>query len=210
MEPVILDGWDRHDIYNSYRGLDFPYIIITAEVDATRLRAVTREAGVSFYFSMIYLASAAADSIRNFHYRIMDGEPYYAETVTPTAVHLRKGETAFVMVECDPYGSMGEFARKNRAKAELKENAGNPRKPENRTDIYNFSAIPWVHYTGFVRTIGKIGVDSNPKFTAGKYAEKDGRVLLPFSVQTHHGLMDGLHVGRFYERFQELLDTCDA
>jgi chloramphenicol O-acetyltransferase len=29
---------------------------------------------------------------------------------------------------------------------------------------------------------------------------------MPLSVQGHHALMDGLHVGMFYRDFQDLLD----
>ena len=49
----------------------------------------------------------------------------------------------------------------------------------------------------FVRTIKEDGVDCNPKMSFGKYIKKDGRVLIPFSSQTHHGLTDGYHVGCF-------------
>ena len=97
------------------------------------------------------------------------------------------------MVECDPYDDIKTFAVKNREKADRLFSEGNPRAPEGRNDIFNFSAIPWIRYTGFVRTISRLGVDSNPKFTIGKYEKKDGKVTIPFSVKTHHGLMDGRH-----------------
>ncbi|MFN2280316.1 MAG: CatA-like O-acetyltransferase, partial [Anaerolineales bacterium] len=48
--------------------------------------------------------------------------------------------------------------------------------------------------------------DSVPRFAWGKYQEADGRMKMPLSVQGHHALMDGLHAGIFYQRFQELLD----
>ncbi len=51
-----------------------------------------------------------------------------------------------------------------------------------------------------------MGVDSNPKVTWGKYFKQDDRVLMPFSVQVHHGLMDGLHVGRYFEMLQRYID----
>jgi chloramphenicol O-acetyltransferase type A len=207
MEYLDMEKWERKDLYASYVGQDLPYIIVTAEVDVTGLYRKAKAEGFSFYFGLVYAASQAADSIRNFHYRVVDGRPCYIERGTPTATHKRPGEDLFVMAECDHYDDIKTFAIKNREKAERLFVEGNPREPEGRTDIYNFSAIPWIRFTGFVRTIGKLGVDTNPKFTIGKYAKKDGRVTVPFSVQTHHGLMDGYHVGLFYERFQQLLDT---
>ena len=63
-----------------------------------------------------------------------------------------------------------------------------------------------MQYTHFVRTIARSGVDSNPKMSWGKYFQQNGRVLTPFSVQVHHGLMDGFHIGRFYETLQTHID----
>lgn len=206
MEFIDYDNWERKHVYESYVGTDLPYIIVTAEIDVTKLHRLAKAEGFSFYFAMVCIASKAADSIENFHYRIIDGKPAYTESVTPIATHLQPGKDVFIMVECDPYDDVKTFAKENRIKADIPLDPGNPRHPEARDDIYNFSAIPWIRYTGFVRTIAKLGQDSNPKFTLGKYEKKGEQILLPFSVQTHHGLMDGRHVGLFYERLQSMLD----
>ena len=31
-------------------------------------------------------------------------------------------------------------------------------------------------------------------------------MLVPFSVQVHHGLMDGFHVGRYFNELQRYID----
>lgn len=41
-----------------------------------------------------------------------------------------------------------------------------------------------------------------------RFEEKDGRIIMPFSSQTHHGLTDGYHVGMFFNRLQEYLEDC--
>jgi chloramphenicol O-acetyltransferase type A len=33
--------------------------------------------------------------------------------------------------------------------------------------------------------------------------------MMPVSVEVHHALMDGLHVGRYFESFQSHLLGCD-
>jgi len=35
----------------------------------------------------------------------------------------------------------------------------------------------------------------------------NGRRLMPVSVEVHHALVDGLHVGRFHAAFQRRLDA---
>lgn len=109
------------------------------------------------------------------------------------------------MVECDRYPTLREFAKKNREKAGISLPESGLAQMKGRMDLINFTCIPWVHYTHFVRTIRTDGVDCNPKMSMGKYIKKDGEVLIPFSSQTHHGLTDGYHVGKFFERLEEYL-----
>jgi chloramphenicol O-acetyltransferase type A len=41
----------------------------------------------------------------------------------------------------------------------------------------------------------------------GKMFDDGPRRKMPFSVEVHHALVDGLHVGRFFNLFQEKLDA---
>ncbi|MCB0574850.1 MAG: hypothetical protein KDC61_09825 [Saprospiraceae bacterium] len=45
-----------------------------------------------------------------------------------------------------------------------------------------------------------------PKIVFGKYFASGDRLLMPVSVEVHHALMDGLHAGRFFGRFQQVLE----
>lgn len=48
--------------------------------------------------------------------------------------------------------------------------------------------------------------DSIPRISFGKYFYQDDKVLLPYSIQVNHMLLDGIHVGKYMERLQEFLD----
>ena len=198
------EDWNRQHLFESYMGTDFPYINIGCDLDITELYEYKKEKGISLYFSLIYLATKAANSIENFHYRFQDGKPFRIDENVAFATHLQKDNDIFVMVECDAYDDICSFAKKNREKAEIPAKDSGLAAMKGRMDILNFTCIPWIHYNHFVRTIAHDGLDCNPKLSMGKYEKKDGRVLIPFSVQVHHGLMDGLHVGRFFEKLQSL------
>jgi len=43
-----------------------------------------------------------------------------------------------------------------------------------------------------------------PLFDWGKFIEREGRMILPFSVQVHHSFVDEVHVRRFVEKLQDL------
>jgi chloramphenicol O-acetyltransferase type A len=48
--------------------------------------------------------------------------------------------------------------------------------------------------------------ESVPKIVFGRRHGDPGAERMPVSVEVHHALVDGLHVGEFFRRFQEHLD----
>jgi chloramphenicol O-acetyltransferase type A len=78
-------------------------------------------------------------------------------------------------------------------------------KPTMRDDLIYFTVLPWVSFTSFAhaRTPGR--GESVPRIAFGKFTVENERTLLPISVEVHHALMDGLHVGRYLTRFEEAL-----
>jgi chloramphenicol O-acetyltransferase type A len=63
------------------------------------------------------------------------------------------------------------------------------------------TAIPWVSFTSFMHPLS-LPVDSVPRFAWGKLFKDGQSSKMPLSVQAHHALMDGLHMGRYYETVQ--------
>lgn len=208
IHKIDLPTWHRRHIYECFRTQDFPYINMGVELDVTNLCRYVREEGISFYFSMIFAATKTADEIENFHYRILDDEPVFIEKNTAFATHLQPGNPDFVEYECEDYPTMKEFARENRRKADLPIKEGGLPQIAGRSDILNFSCIPWVRYTHFVRSITTFGKDSNPMITIGRFEKQGDRMTMPFSVQVHHGLMDGYQVSQYVTRLQQYLDAC--
>ena len=63
----------------------------------------------------------------------------------------------------------------------------------------------WVTYTHISHTNSGKKDNATPLFDWGKYYEKDGKTLIPVSVQAHHSFVDGLHIGQFVEKLQGYL-----
>lgn len=206
MRYIDLDTWNRREYFAAYAGKDFPYINLTADVDVTGLVAFCNENGLSSYLAFIHTAHHTASGIENFHYRTIDGRPAIFDEMGVTFTYRPAGAELFVNVVVPFAEDLREF-HKTARRAALRQGtdpgfAGFVGRP----DLIYYSAIPWVRYTHLVRTINHFG-DTGPKISWGKYFEQDGRTLVPFSVQVHHGMMDGYHVGLYYEAIQSALDT---
>ncbi|MDD3423286.1 CatA-like O-acetyltransferase, partial [Sphaerochaeta sp.] len=74
-------------------------------------------------------------------------------------------------------------------------------------DVFQFSPMPWLSYTHISHTISGKKDASTPLFDWGKYTVKDGKWLLPFSVQAHHSFVDGLHIAKLADSIQKRLDA---
>ena len=210
IEWIDLETWERKQLFQNYLGADLPYIIITANVDVTRPLAFAHENGISFNLVMVYLCNKTADSIINYRYRFIDGKPFVIDHTRPTVNHLQKGSDIFVIGEGPwPCDDIITFCKACHDNMEQVTQEYRRERIDHKLDIINYTRVPWVQYTGFVRTIAHDGVDNAPKISFGKYfpsPEDPSRILMPVSSQTHHGLMDGVHVGKFYTQLQEACD----
>ena len=77
--------------------------------------------------------------------------------------------------------------------------------PEPADDAIHFTVLPWASFTSFSHARNWGREDSVPKIAFGKFTEENQRTKLPISVEVHHALMDGLHVGRYLSLMQETL-----
>ena len=207
MKKIDVATWDRGTYFSFYTTLDFPYINIGAHVDVTNLLDFAHAQGLSSYLTLIHAAHQTAHEIVNFRYRIVDGDPVLLDKMGLTYTYMPAGSELFINVCVEYVEDLREFHATAQARARAQGADVGFGALSDRRDLIVYSAIPWLQYTHFVRTIARSGVDSNPKMSWGKYFHQDGRVLTPFSVQVHHGLMDGFHIGRFYEALQTRIDA---
>ena len=73
-------------------------------------------------------------------------------------------------------------------------------------DLLFMTGIPWVSFTALQHPIHMHPVDSVPRIAWGKFFKEGEALKMPLSVQVHHALMDGVHIGRYYTLVQEYLD----
>jgi len=208
MRMIPLEGWPRKDHYQFYRDFQYPIFNLCADMDLSAFLPFIKERGISFTAAMMYLIARVANSIPEFRQRVREGAPVEYPVVHPSATILSKNDLfAFCTVEYEE--DFPAFIRRAEAEiARVKEEPSLKEKIQNDAALY-MTSIPWVSFTSFTHPLKLLPVDSVPRFAWGKYQEVDGCVKMPLSVQGHHALMDGLHAGLFYQRFQALLDHPD-
>ncbi|MDA8016283.1 MAG: chloramphenicol acetyltransferase [Thermoanaerobaculia bacterium] len=202
-----LDAWPRRQLFDLFRTYEQPFFNVCAPVDVTRLRQTCRTSGAPFFAAYLYLSIRAANEIEPFRYRLRGERVWVHDRIEAGTTVPAAGEAfAFAYVEhAKDFKTFESNFRRERERLEANDDRLEPR--DDRDDLIHYSTLPWISFTGIRHARRHDPADSVPKIVFGKTYESEGKLLMPHSVDAHHALMDGLHVGRYFERFQELLDS---
>ena len=206
--PDYLDteAWSRRHLFRLFKDYDDPFINVCADVDVTRLLGFVRGRGLSLFVTYHFLSTKTANEVEPFRYRLRGERVLVHERVDAGAIVLLADESfTFVYFDFDEdFPAFHERARAAVDRARVEPPPLDSR--ADRDDLIYHSVIPWVSFTSISHARDSRRQSGIPKVTFGKYRDVGGRVLMPVSVEVHHALMDGLHVGRFFERLQGHFD----
>ncbi len=202
MKWIDLSTWDRSAHYQAFRNSPQPQYCVTFDLDITNFLPKIKEKGYSFTFAFIYAVTKCANQIEAFRCRFVDGKPVILDTVNTSFTYLKKGTELFKVVNVPMQDSMEAYVALAKKTEEQQEAyftgpMGN--------DIYQFSPFPWVSYRHISHTDSGNRDNATPLFDWGKFYEREGKILLPFSVQVHHAFVDGIHIGKLAQALQAYL-----
>ena len=204
MRDVDLKTWPRRVQFRVFSAFGYPHTSMCANVDLTAFYPVVKQRGISFTVATMYVLARVANEIPEFRYRIRGGEPVEHEVVHPSTTILT-GDDLFSFLTVEYAQDFPLFAaRAAEQLARLKEQPTIEDEP-GRDDLLYMTAIPWVSFTSFMHPIDLNPADSVPRFAWGKFFDDGDSLTMPLSVQGHHALMDGIHIGRCYEQVQDYL-----
>lgn len=204
MRYIDMETWPRRAHFNHFNGLAYPHIGLCAPVDLSEFYPAVKQRGVSFSVAMAYVLARAANAIPEFRCRIRKETVIEHAVVHPsTTVLTHRDLFSFCNIEyTEDFSLFTAFAEERIAYVKehptLEDESG-------QDDLLYMTTIPWVSFTSFVHPIDLNPADSVPRFAWGKRFEDGGRLRMPLNVQVHHALMDGIHIGRFYEAVQDCL-----
>ena len=197
-------NWERAMHCMIFRGSVEPAFCVTFEADITNFRRKVKARNLSLTLAFVYAVCKCANEIEAFRYRFLDGKVVLFEHIDTAFTYLNQDTGLFKVVNVPLRGSIQEYVEMaGRIAREQKEYFTGPL----GNDVFQCSPMPWVTYTHISHTNSGKKDNATPLFDWGKYYEKDGKIVMPVSVQAHHSFVDGIHVGQFVDRLQEYLDS---
>jgi chloramphenicol O-acetyltransferase type A len=206
VRKLDLETWNRRNHFEVFRSYGDPFFNITAEIEVSALRRHVRERDCSFFAASYFLVLKIVNEIEEFRYRIRGNDVVVHDRIHGACTVLNEDRT-FSFCFFDYLPRFEDFEKHcaqvfefNRAKKLL-----DPR--FDRDDVIHSSVIPWVRFTSFEHAKRLGSDDSCPKIVLGKLTEEGGRFVMPISVSGHHALMDGIHAGFFFEKYEQYAST---
>ena len=200
-----IETWPRKDAYRLFSKGYLPYFSVTTPLDVTELCRFTKKEGLSFYRAMVYIVTRAMNELEPFRLRIRPEGIAICDTVTPSYTTAgRDGSFGICDVDYIPGETMADFCRRAR-ETETRQAEQMVVEDDVRDDLIFLSSVPWFVTTSVLQEQPLNIDDSFPRVLWDRIHEEKGRLIVNFTVQLNHRLLDGSHVRDLLVRMEELM-----
>ncbi len=199
------DTWARREAFDYFRGFDKPYFSACVRLDAAPLKAAAAARGASFTLASHFVALRLANLHEPLRYRLEGGRVRIHAAVHGSTTVLRDDESfGFAYLQHTP--DFAAFCAQGGAAMTAARAHQRPLEPRvDEAALVHFTTLPWLHFTSFSHARNWGSDDAVPKIAFGRLQAEGERLWLPFSVEVHHALMDGLHLGRYVQALEAAL-----
>ena len=199
---IDMENYPRIQHFAYFRGLAYPYVGLTAEVDITLLMQRMERERIPFFLTVCYCAARAANAVPQLRQRIRgDKIIEFDRCMTSHTVALEDGTYCYCTLDSGmAFGDFLSYAARVQERASTARSLGESE--EDAEACFFVSTLPWLTYTALVQPVPQ-PADSNPRITWGRYFTREQRTLLPVSLLCHHALVDGIHIAAFYRELDK-------
>ena len=204
-KKLEIKEWNRREHFEFFKQFDNPYYGVTVQVDCSIAYVKAKALGIPFYTYYLHKCLIAVNSVENMRYRIEEGEVWVYDYVDASATILREDKTfgfSHMRFEAD----LISFNQVVKMEIERVKNITGLFTTARIPNVVHFSALPWVDFSSISQASHSKFADSCPKLSIGKLVDTDGKKTMSIALHVHHALVDGYHVGQFYEELQRLMN----
>lgn len=190
----------RRDRYDSFSQFENPTLNIGMTLALPDFRPFCKERKIPPFHFFLFCLLTSIRQIDNFMYRIYEGEVIkideFIASYTVMNLDHNYNYAAFEMSdELDEFVARsvaaGQIASNSRA---LINTAAGLTPREQKNNIYT-TCMPWIDMTSISHPVFSYKHPDIPLIAWARFSEPShGKMTLPFSVQAHHGFVDGYHI----------------
>lgn len=203
---IEFETWERRSTFEFFKDFEDPYFNITANLNVARLYDMCKSNDLAFSLAFLFYSLETANEIREFRRRLIGESVVEFDRVEATQTILNEDKT-FSFSYYRWKDNVVEFVSEGRVSRDKYLSLKTFDVETDRLDLIYYSAFPWVSFTSFKHASRLNNRQTIPRMVFGKMFEENGSRKMPFSVEAHHAMMDGYHVGLYYETLQQKLNS---
>jgi chloramphenicol O-acetyltransferase type A len=179
-----------------------PFYSISCNIDITNIFKFAKKNNLSVFKTLLYVIARSVNSVQELNYRINGDKVFELDCSHPKFTHLSNdGVFTFCIVDFnEDFQKFYVDTEKEMKKREIE-----PLRTfnHNRDDLINITCVPWVSFShiNFSYYNSPIGT---PHITIGKFYSEFDKTKLPLTLHVNHALVDGYHVGLFFNGIESL------
>lgn len=199
---------DRFDLFESFES---PLLNITFKLEVPDFRDFAKSKNLPPFHFFLFSLFESLMEIEEFRLRIIGGEVKKVKSLIPSYTVMNvNNDLNFTRFEySDDIRTFVERSLKARdesvASVELLHTAVELSEEELKQYVF-ITSIPWLDFTSIQHPIRKFKSADIPAIAWGKMTEMSGEKLtMPFSVQAHHGFVDGHHIHLLAQKISSII-----
>ena len=207
-QRVNLATWPRTEQFRFFRRFDRPHYAITVRMDVTRLMAQRKERGLSPFRHAIWAIGAGLHAVPELCMRFR-GETVtrYKRLLLSPTIPLDNGDFRYTYMAWNPTRERFDIHAHEKIE-EVRQGTPLNANDGSIEDVAYLSCLPWLDYTSLDNALPD-AQDCIPRISWGRIVPRGDGHDMAMTIQVHHALVDGLHVGHFFEKTQDALGDLD-
>jgi chloramphenicol O-acetyltransferase type A len=207
MKELDIETWERKEIFAHSSSLDIPFYSLTTPVDVTRIKEVSKNKKLSFYYLMIYCVTRALNKTDEFLLSIHQDKIFYLNERVPSFTTLKPGHEAFIIVDVPLRENYEDFCQDCQKAISNQESLFGGR--DDTEDLLYISCTPWFDFSSLTNERNLDKDDSVPRISWGQYYKEKGKLMLHLSLEVNHRLIDGIHIAEFLDNLKKEIAALD-
>ncbi len=186
---------DRQQYFDFFSKFHSPYLNLTWEMQLKDFSPECRRLGISRFQWLIYNLCRSLMNVDAFMWRLdSQSKPVQVKTLSPSYTVLNPQKNFnFTSFSFDAnWQTFLERSLRSKVEAEAAEKI--LADESGIIDYIFITTLPWMKFTSIQHPIFDPHRVHIPSFAFGAFEESQGQICFPFSVQVHHGFVDGYHL----------------
>lgn len=196
--------WDRAFYHSVFKTFQNPLVTVTVPLDITHFYKAVKEKKISLTLALTYFSIKAANEVEAFRYRYMDGKVVLFDKLDTRFSYLGTESKHFRIFGAPLTDTVEEYIVAAKHSMETQKGVV----PDGRScDFIQTAPNPWFSYTSVAHTASGTEEDSIPLFGWGRFYQQDDRIMMPYTIKSHHSFVDARDHKDFWDKLTNYLNT---